>query len=261
MLQTITYHKILTLILIIIYSGIYAQDEESIKFNTEGKHRTEKLQINKNITLPKGEITSFSISSLDTTRNYWKSKSLNDHKEIKELIKLLEKGEICKHPGNMVNGVGMTATFKSGYYFDIMTSGEIAFFSDPDTSFTLTGFSAFIKKIEKAADWERFDMKDLEIPESIEITYKKNKKTIDDPILIKEFMSCFKGTKQIYPTSCPFYNSRIYFRYKDKVISAAPAHDSCNTIIINKNYFEMDHTLHKKLIKLLQRYVGFKIGP
>lgn len=264
-MKTQLIHKLFALLFLMsLFSFTFSQtdeDPEKVIFTLKGKKRTEKLQVANSIILPRGQITSFEYSFLDTTRYYWNQKKITDPKQIKELINLLEKGTISDKSYAMLTGVGLSINYKDYYTCDILASENNTLFWDYDTSVVLINLDPFIEKLQDMADWKPFDPAKLKNAEKIDLSYKKNKKTITDPILINELLACMKSSKPTYSTKCPFYNSRIYIHIGDKVISAAPAHDGCSVIIIEKNYFEMDRTKHKKFIELLNKYVSFEIGP
>ena len=262
-MKTLSIRKLLILsVFLTLYSFIYAQPDENEKviYTLKGKKRTEKLQLTKTILLPKGQITGMEYYSLDTTRYYWKNNKLTDSKQIKKLIHLLESGTIAEAPDRMSEGINLSFIYNGDYHCDILTSGKYVYYSDDDTSVVLTNLDIFIEKLEDLTNWKPYDLNNLKQVDKIVITYKKNKKTITNPLQIQELLSCLNLAEKTYSTSCPFYNSRLYFYIDEKVISAAPAHDGCSVIIIEKNYFEMDRALHRKFVKLLYKYVGFKTG-
>jgi hypothetical protein len=215
--------------------------------------------INDRITLPAGELTHLRLYYLDTTRYSFRAKDITDPKLIGELITQLEKGRVTKESYEMRSGINLSVTYKKDYNFDIIASSDHVYVSDWDTSLVLTRAEAFIKKLQELSDWKNYDPTALRDADKVVLKYKNNTKVIKDPTTINTILSCLREAKPTYATKCPFYNGRIYIHIGDKTVSAAPAHDGCSIIIIEKNYFEIPNM--KLLSEILKQHVGFEIGP
>jgi len=252
------------IILLNISPVLMAQEEENKKVLITLKHkfRTKQIQLKDKIILPKGEITTFDYHYLDTTRYTWKTKTIENPKLIKKLIKRLEKGSIDTNIKVEPDGVTLSIGYKNGYNCKIMSAENTALFYDYDHWLSLTNLKGFVLKLQRIARWKSFDIEEIKDIQSIDLRYKKNTKALTNKSRVNGIARCLAFAKPIgYATGCPFYHTRLYLHSKNKTYYAALANDACPVIIINNTYFELDNKLHKDLVKLMKLYVGFKVGP
>jgi len=156
-------------------SNLFAQDngpDEPI-FEQKGEHRSNVLQINDNIILPRGEIIIFEYSCLDTTRFYQKQKSVTKLNTIKELISNLEKGNVSSGNFELRSGTSLYIEYLDGQYFDIITSENDALLSNSDTAILLKNMAQFCQQMNYLYGYKPFDINILDQTNSIKIKYKK----------------------------------------------------------------------------------------
>lgn len=258
-------NKLLSISLLLLFSiNLYCQQEDcpsAIKFNLKGKQRLENISYDGKLIFPKGEIISCGFSSIDTSCFKPKYYPINNSRLAKELISYIEKGKTATFSGELTGSIEFLLKYKDGRNYSFYCSKNYISIWLGDTTIIIKGIDAFLRKVKKLNNDFVQDIAFIKNIDKIELKYKKNKRIITDSMVIASILECLKEAKYSGSTSCPFYNGRIKLYSGSKLISASLAHDSCPIIIINKNYFNLDKQRHKKLVRILYRFVGFKPGP
>lgn len=256
--------KLIILSLSIFFAiSLFAQEDNSeiISIILNEKQRGDKLTYKKSIVFPKGEIVKSGFSAIDTCCFKNTYKPLNNEKLVKKLIQQIEKGKTIPFNGELTGSINFSLEYKDGRRYSFLCSKNLISIWLEDTTVIIQNLAPFLKEVKKINNDFIQDVSGIKNIDKIEVSYKKNKKIITSKTEITAILECLEEAEYSGPTSCPFYNGRIKFYSNGKLITASLAHDLCPVIIINKNYFDLNKQHHKKLVRILYRYVGFKPGP
>lgn len=236
-------------------------NSQELKINMDGKHRKNHLSYNKILIFPKGQITEFGFSAIDTATFKYKYTPIKNEHIAKLLLSELEKGKISNIDEPVSGNISFTLKYSNKEKISFLVAKNYILIWHKDTTIIVKNVDAFITKSRKITDDFIQDVSELKNIDRIVLTYKKNRKVIDSPQEIAAILECFKEAEFSGAAGCPFYNGRIKMYTEGKQITASLAHDACPLIIINKNYFELNRQRHKKLVLILKKYVDFKAGP
>lgn len=255
--------KTILLILAVVFVNIqFLNSQNKVVCTLEADdYRTNEFQHDFSIKLPACNITNLEFTYYDSTTNNSEITTIYDTELATELIMLLEYGFIEEIDTFNNADLKLNISTSIGETYKLNIIKEYVSVETPDTAFVISYITDFVFAATQASNSPNLYAVDLSSVNKVVMNYKKNIDSLLDSTEIAYFIKFFDNLSPTTPSSCPFYNSKIYFHTNSGIIEAAPAHDLCPVIKIDGIYYDMPRGTHCLFKEFMYKKVGFVSGP